>query len=89
MDSVLSFIILTVHMPGKANSAADFLFRVQTDPSLCLSIKLTHRAPIEVGTEAKTPDVSLSNIDKMEPFSNTSQLTVDATFISQLQRHGL
>ena len=50
---------------------------MQTDPSLCLSIKLTDRVPIreiEVETEAKTPDVSLSNIDEMIPFSSTSQL---------------
>ena len=87
-----SFNILIAHIPGKANSAADFLSRLQTDPSLCLSIKLTDRVPIreiEVEIEAKTPNVSLSNIDEMIPFSSTSQLTVDANFISQLQAHGL
>ena len=92
LDRVLSFNILIAHIPGKANSAADFLSRMQTDPSLCLSIKLTDRVPIreiEVETEAKTPNVSLSNIDEMIPFSSTSQLTVDANFISQLQAHGL
>ena len=56
LDHVLSFNILIAHIPGKANSAADFLSRMQTDPSLCLSIKLTDRVPIreiEVETEAK------------------------------------
>ena len=71
LDRVLFFKFLIAHMPGEANSAADFLSRMQTDPSLCLSIKLTDRVPfceIEVETEAKTPDVPLSNIDKLEPF---------------------
>ena len=92
LDRVLSFNTLIAHIPGKANSAADFLSRMQTDPSLSLSIKLTDRVPIreiEVETEANTPDVSLSNFDEMVPFSSTSQLTVDANFISQLQAHGL
>ena len=46
LDRVLSFDFLIAHIPGKANSAADFLSLVQTDPSLCLSIKLTDRVPI-------------------------------------------
>ena len=66
---------------------------MQTDPCLCLSIKLTDRGvpiqEIEVETLVKTPDVSLSNIDEMVPFSSISQQTVDANFISQLPVHGL
>ena len=65
---------------------------MQTDPSFCLSIKLTDQVPIreiEVETEAKTTNVSISNIDEMILFSSTSQLTVDENFISQLQAYGL
>ena len=46
LDRVLSFIILLAHIPGKANSAADFLSRMQTDPRLSIQIKLTDNVPI-------------------------------------------
>ena len=36
LDRVLSFNILLAHIPGRANSAADFLSRMQTDPNLSL-----------------------------------------------------
>ena len=71
LDRVLSFNILLAHIPGKANSAADFLSRMQTDPTLTLSLKLTDRIPIkeiEIETEAKSPDVALSNILDRSPF---------------------
>ena len=67
----MSSNILLAHLPGKANSAAVFLSRMQTDPNLCLRIKLTDHVPIreiEIETEAKAPDVSLSNIDGTIPF---------------------
>ena len=67
----MSFNILA-HIPGKANSAADFLSRMQTDPNLTLQIKLTDHVPlreIEIETEAKAANVSLSNISEIMPFS--------------------
>ena len=72
LDRVLSFNILLAHIPGKAKSAADFLSRMQTDPNLTLQIKLTDHVPvreIENETKAKAPNVSLSNIDEIMPFS--------------------
>ena len=41
LDRFLSFNFLLAHKPGEANSAANFLSGMQTDPSLRLSIKLT------------------------------------------------
>ena len=76
LDRVLSFIILLAHIPGNANSASDFLSRMQTDLNLCFRIKLTDHVPIreiEVETEAKAPDVSLSNIDGIMPFFQDEQ----------------
>ena len=61
LDRVLNFNILLAHIPGKANSAADFLSRMQTDPKLTLPIKLTDRLPvreIEIETQAKARNVS-------------------------------
>ena len=92
LDRVLSFNILLAHIPGKANSAADFLSRLQTDPNLTLQIKLTDHVPvreIEIETEAKAPNVSLSNITEVAPFSDELQPAVDEQFITQLKAHGL
>ena len=52
----MSFTVLLAQISGKANSAADFLSRVQTDPTLTLSLKLIDQIPIqeiEMETEAK------------------------------------
>ena len=92
LDRVLSFNILLAHIPGKANSAADFLSRMQTDPNLTLQIKLTDHVPvreIEIETEAKSPNVSLSNISEIAPLSEELQPAVDEQFITQLKAHGL
>ena len=92
MDRVLSFNILLAHIPGKANSAADFLSRMQTDLNLTLQIKLTDQVPfrgIEIETEAKALIVSLSNISEVAPFSQELQPTVNEQLITQLKAHGL
>ena len=92
LDRVLSFNILLAHIPGKANAAADFLSRMQTDPSLSLQIKLTDRVPvkeIEIETAAKSPDVSLSNIESIQNFPDNTTELVDAQFLEQLRKHGL
>ena len=88
----MSFNILLAHIPGKANSAADFLSRMQTDPNLTLQIKLTDHVPvgeIEIETEATAPNVSLSHIRDVSPFSEELQPTIDEQFITQLKAHGL
>ena len=92
LDRVLSFNILLAHIPGRANSAADFLSRMQTDPTLTLSLKLTDRIPIkeiEIETEAKAPDVALSNISNREDFPETINDKADERLISQLKEFGL
>ena len=65
---------------------------MQKDPNLTLQKKFTNHVPVRkigVETEAKAPDVSLSNICELTPFSEEKQLVVDANFISQLKGHGL
>ena len=92
LDRVLSSIILLAHIPGKANSAADFLSRMHTDPNLTLQIKLTDHVPVrevEIETQAKAPDVSLSNISEIAPFSEEIQPVVDEHLITQLKALGL
>ena len=90
LDRVLSFNIIIAHIPCKANYAADFLSRVQTDKGASLSLKLTDKVPVReiyVESEAKSPDVSISNIDQLNtvPESEIEEVTI----ISQLQELGL
>ena len=69
LDRVLSFNLVIAHIPGKANYAADFVSRIQTDRSACISLKLSDKIPlkeIEIDTTAKTPDVSLTSIESFE-----------------------
>ena len=65
---------------------------MQTDPNLTLQIKLTDHVPIreiEIETEAKSPNDSLSNISEDVPFSEELQPAVDEQLITQLKAHGL
>ena len=87
LERVFSFNVLLAHIPGKANSAADFLSRMQTNPNLTLQIKLTDHVPIreiEIEKEAKSPNVSLSNINEIARLSGELQPAVDEQFITQL-----
>ena len=81
----MSFDILLALSPGKANSAAEFLLRMQIDPNLTLQMKLTDHVPIcqiEIEMEPKAPNVTLSNIGEIEPFSEDIQPVVDEQFIN-------
>ena len=65
---------------------------MQTDPNLTLQIKLTDHVPIrdiEIETEAKAPNVSLSNINEIARFTEEPQPAVDEQFITHLKAHGL
>ena len=69
LDRVLSYNLVIAHIPGRANYAADFLSKSQTDPSQTMKLKLTDRIPIreiEIESTAKTPDVSLSSLANIE-----------------------
>ena len=77
--------ILLAHISGKANSAADFLSRMQTDPTLTFSFKLSDRIPIqeiEIETKAKAPDVALSDISSRQNFPETTDDQADERLIS-------
>ena len=58
---------------------------MQTDPILSLQIKRTDHVPVrkfQIETEAKAPDVSLSIISEIVPFSEEVQPVVDANLIN-------
>ena len=46
VDRVTAFNMVVAHIPGKANAAADFLSRLQSDPIGTIKLKLTDRIPI-------------------------------------------
>ena len=58
---------------------------MQTNPNLTLQIKLTDHVPnreIEVETDAKPPNVFLSNISEIAPSSEELQPAVNEQFIT-------
>ena len=86
----MSFNIVIAHIPGKANYAADFLSRVQTEICASLTLKHMNQIPvkeIQVESEAKSPDVMITNINVFDEFSSPE--TENQEMISQLQSLGL
>ena len=86
----MSFNIVIAHIPGKANYAADFLSRVQTEKCASLTLKHMNQIPvkeIQVESEAKSPDVMITNINVFDEFSSPE--TENQEMISQLQSLGL
>ena len=65
---------------------------MQTDPTLTLSPKLPDRIPIkeiEIETEAKSPDVALSNISDRAHFPESVDDQADDRLFSQFKEFGL
>ena len=70
MDRVIAYNIVLAHIPGRANAAADFLSRMQTDPTQSLELQLHESIPmkeIEIDMKAKTPDASMLAIENDQP----------------------
>ena len=69
MDRVIAYNIVLAHIPGKANAAADFLSRMQTDPNESLELQLVDSIPmkqLEINMKAKTPDVAMLAIESVQ-----------------------
>ena len=65
VDRVTAFNIVVTHIPGKANTAADFLSCLETDPNETVELKLTDRIPIreiEIDIKAKLPDNTINKL---------------------------
>ena len=91
LDRVLSFNIIIAGIPGTANCAADFLPRMQTDPSASLSLKLTDKVPVReiyIDSTARVPDASLNQVQAIEDAFSTNE-EIDDNLIANLQRFGL
>ena len=47
MDRVIAYNIVLAHIAGRANAAADFLSRMQTDPKQSLELQLLDSIPLK------------------------------------------
>ena len=90
LDRVMAFNIIIAHIPGKENYAADFLSRMQTNPSASLSLKLTDKIPIreiQIDTTAKVPDASLNLVQTVnDAFPETQTEQIDESLKTHLQK---
>ena len=91
LDRVLAFNIVIAHIPGKANYAAEFFSRMQTDPEAQFSLRLTEKVPvreIEIESEAETPDVSLNTIEEIiDAFKEEDE--IDLAMVEKLKELGM
>ena len=86
MDRVIAYNIVLAHIPGKANAAADFLSRMQTDPNESLELCLLDSIPmkqIEIHMKAKTPDASMLAIETVQEVE--AKPTVPKDLIEKVQ----
>ena len=70
MDRVIACNIVLAHILCRANAAADFQPRMQTDASQSLELQLHESFPmkeIEIDLKAKTPDASMLAIEPDQP----------------------
>ena len=70
MDRVIAYNMVLAHIPSRANAAADFLSRMQTDPTQSLELQLHESIPmkeIEIDMKAKTPDASMLAMENDQP----------------------
>ena len=69
VDHVLNFNFVLGHVPGRANTAADFLSQIHINPSTKLSLKISTKMPIhgvEVEMKPSVPDNSLTALQCYE-----------------------
>ena len=89
--TVIAYNIVLAHIPGRANAAADFLSRMQTDPTQSLELQLLDSIPlkkhIELDMKAKTPDSSMLMIKAQEQTThyNTTNQVLSQELIQTLQ----
>ena len=86
MDRVIAYNIVLAHIPGKANAAADFLSRLQTDPNESLKLQSVDWIPmkqIEIDMKAETPDASMLAIESVQEVE--AKPTVPKDMIEKIQ----
>ena len=85
---VIAYNVVLAHIPGRANAAADFLLRMQTDPIQSLELQLLDSIPMkqdDIDMKAKTPDASLLSLESSSILNETKHLPIPQNLIAQLQ----
>ena len=88
MDRVIDYNIVPAHIPGRANTASDFLLRVQTDPTQSLELQLLESIPMkqfEKDMKAKTPDASIWLLESSSLSNAATHSQIPQDLMEQLQ----
>ena len=91
MDRVIAFNIVLDHIHDRANAAAGFLSRKQTDRSQSLELQLLdsiRMKQIVTDMKAKTPDASMRSIESSSILHGSKQLQIPQDLMEQLQANG-
>ena len=93
LDRVLAYNIALAHIPGKANVAADYISRIQTDPDNAIELAMSDSIPVrevKISLSAKTPDVALSAITECENmFEKSEDQVFDTELTDKLKKEGI
>ena len=93
MQRVLAYNFALAHIPGKANVAADYISRIQTDPDNAIELDISDSIPVrevKISLSAKTPDVALSAITEFENlFEKSEDQFFDTKLTEKLKREGI
>ena len=93
LDRVLAYNIALAHIPGKANVAADYISRIQTDPDNAIELAMSDSIPVrevKISLSAKTPDVALSAITEFENmFEKSEDQFFDTELTDKLKKEGI
>ena len=90
VDRVTAFNIVVAHIPGKANAAADFWSRLQSNPNEIIELKFTDRIPtreIEKDVQAILPDNTINELFA-DDFPDELLQVVDINTLITLKQSG-
>ena len=91
MDRVINYNIVLAHIFGRVNAAADFLSRMQTDPSQSSKLQLLDSIPlkqIDIDMRAERPDASILSLESSSSLNETKPPPIPQDLMAQLQANG-
>ena len=90
LDRVLAYNIALAHIPGKANVAADYISRIQTDLDNPIELAMSDSIPVREVKISLSPDVALSAITECENmFEKSEDQFFDTELTNKLKKEGI